>query len=170
MYIYLETGGVAVVPFTIYDLKSIDVLTKAFEDLLKYPTLSSMAQMYLGLIGSLYLPKYQTNIVEDLPVHYLGYKRSGKTSFLVRLKEAIRVLLGKPSQAYFTQEDGDFADGMYKDAMRVTLDGQKIRDLAYTAFSSSFAPAGSYVLPVWKFIPADLEVPEILKEYQNDCI
>ena len=81
---------------------------------------------------------------------------------LTRIKEAWRVLTGKPSIAYFTNENGDFADGMFKDAIRVTFTSDNIRKLSSQAFACRL-DSDKFTIPVVKCIPiADLTNTELL--------
>jgi hypothetical protein len=106
----------------------------------------------LEVCHTLTLPAGNTNLTQDIPVHYLGYNRTRKTSLWVRLREAWNIIMDRPSKAYYTSENGDYADGLFKDAMRVTLASEQIRAVAPQAFATKCAE--SYVIPVLHVLKA----------------
>ena len=138
---YLSTGGITsirCVQCTPEEAsKLVNILTRVLHSH-HNPALTCNPQDVENIIKTIeiqQLPLFNSNYVEDLPAKYLGYKRNNKTELHVRLREAWRILMNKPSIAYFTKEDGDMAHGMYKDAIRLTFTSQNIRMLSSQAFS-----------------------------------
>jgi hypothetical protein len=137
--VYLKSGGV-------FNLDEIVVPDEYFGLFMTALCNLSGSVPLLEICHTLTLPAANTNLTQDIPVHYLGYNRTRKTSLWVRLREAWNVIMDRPSKAYYTDENGEYANGMFKDAMRVTLASEQIRAVAPQAFATKCSE--SYVIPV----------------------
>lgn len=153
MLIFCEFGGLFEAPHLSYTPTEAAILEQALNSLKRDPGTynSQLINGYLLLLNSQHTPTQCADIVEDLSCHYLGYSRTRKTKLIVRIREAIRVLLGKPSQAYFTNEYGDYADGMFKDAIRFTLKADQVRRNSEQVYACRTTPE-LYIIPVFKFL------------------
>ena len=143
--VYLKSGGV-------FNLDEIVVPDEAFGLFMMALCNLSGSVPLLEVCHTLTLPAANTNLTQDIPVHYLGYARNNKTALWVRLLEAWNVIRDRPSKAYYTTETGDYANGMFKDAMRVTLASEQIRAVAPQAFATKCCD--SYVIPVLHVLKA----------------
>ena len=158
---YLSTGGIMKINCLELTPSQISLLINELQQVKDMISLAKHHN-YLQVIDSIdniflsietqSLPVSSANFVQDLPCKYLGYQRNGKTSLWTRIKEAWRVLCDKPSHAFFTQEDGDFANGMFKDAVRVTFPIEKIFSISSQAYSCRIQ--SNYFIPSQRFIPA----------------
>ncbi len=138
-------GGICSFPAVEIDTEHIGLILMALEEVEQTPVSTALHEF----IQSLTQPRISTNVTEDLPVYFLGYNRQHKAKFFVRLREAWNTLVGNPSQAYFTDENGEYADGTFKNAMRVTLDGNKVRGLAPVVYNSCLQDNGKCMLPLF---------------------
>lgn len=148
------TGGILELPAVRFTSDEAAILQQELTKLLDHydtlPTAKQFITSILNLINSQQMPISTSTTTLDIPVHYLGYTRNKPTSWLTRLREALRILQDKPSQAYFTREDGEYADGHWRNAYRLNITAPTIRQLAPTAY---VAAAQEYVIPIFTCVP-----------------
>jgi hypothetical protein len=160
--VYLGTGGTFSLQMIRYSVEEIELLK---QHLYKLPVAyHNHVNNLLSLIDTLQMPVSTTSYQVDVACKYLGFNRCTKTSLLVRLREAWRVLLGKPSLAYFTDEHGFIADGVYKEAIRQTVTKDNVLHMLPVIFATKFTE--DYYIPVTKFIGTDTEVDELLIHFK----
>lgn len=140
----------------IYDKEGVDEYVKSIID------------NYNSLYDSMNMPRFDAKIRFDTACSYLGYNRKGKTKLIVRIKEAIRVLLGKPSQVFFTLEDGNYATGSFKDAYRVELNVDQLKASSLNTYNCRYSD--NYIIPMIKFLPKKYCTNSILKMFCNEVI
>ena len=148
---YLEFGGV----FEIGEIKispeNMNRLIELFQILEEESYCHYLFTSYQKLFNSQNSPRFNCNIIQDLPVVYLGYNRRSKTTLLTKIKECWRILTNKPSRAYYTNENDEIAKGMWKEAMRVTNKADDVRKLSEIIYDCRTTE--DYVIPAIQFIP-----------------
>ena len=154
---YSEQGGILSIESLRLTPLEVDELLSVFKkiaEIYNHPLL----KMYEDFIESQSYPLFNADIHEDLPCRYLGYNRRGKTKLWVKLKECWRILWDKPSHAYFTDENGEEATGLWKEGYRITLNHKRVQELAEIAFNCRNNPE-YYVIPIIPFIPSSINIP-----------
>jgi hypothetical protein len=161
------TGGITTIPAVAYTSDEAAIIQLHLNNIPATPITTAIQE----LITSQQMPKNASTITQDIPTTYLGYNRNGPTKLWVRLKEAWLVVMGKPSQAYFTDENGDYAEGQWKDAFRLTISESLIKNGASVAYLSAY----TFVIPIipcikYQHLPSDPEACSLLLPFMMEIV